>query len=68
MIAAECRLFSAEPKASKFPRCSHTEEVAVLGKTEVIPKTTPEAAFWCSGGVYWIESGRTASVSDNAAM
>lgn len=31
MIAAKYRLFSAEPKASKFPRYAHTEEVAVLG-------------------------------------
>jgi hypothetical protein len=30
MIAAKYRLFSAEPKASKFPRYAHTEEVAVL--------------------------------------
>ena len=29
MIAAKYRLFSAEPKASKFPRSAHTEEVAV---------------------------------------
>ena len=28
MIAAKYRLFSAEPKASKFPRHAHTEEVA----------------------------------------
>jgi hypothetical protein len=30
MIAAKYRLFSAEPRASRFPRCVHTEEVAVL--------------------------------------
>lgn len=30
MIAAKYRLFSAEPKASRFPRYAHTEEVAVL--------------------------------------
>ena len=29
MITAKYRLFSAEPKASKFPRYTHTEEVAV---------------------------------------
>ena len=28
MIAAKHRLFSAEPKASRFPRHAHTEEVA----------------------------------------
>jgi hypothetical protein len=31
MIAAKYRLFSAEPKASKFPRNAHSEEVAALG-------------------------------------
>jgi hypothetical protein len=31
MIAAKYRLFSAEPKASKFPRYAHAEEAAVLG-------------------------------------
>jgi hypothetical protein len=31
MIAAKYRLFSAEPKASKFTRYAHTEEVAILG-------------------------------------
>jgi hypothetical protein len=31
MIAAKYRLFSAEPKASKFPRYADTEEVAALG-------------------------------------
>jgi hypothetical protein len=50
MIAAKYRLFSAEPKASKFPRHAHTEEVAcsafrfgppldksrMVGNTEVI--------------------------------
>jgi hypothetical protein len=50
MIAAKYRLFSAEPKASKFPRHAHTEEVAcsafrfgppldksrMVGHTEVI--------------------------------
>jgi hypothetical protein len=28
MIAAKYKLFSAEPKASKFPRYTHTEEMA----------------------------------------
>ena len=31
MIAAKYRLFSPEPKASKFPRCANSEEVAALG-------------------------------------
>lgn len=31
MTAAKYSLFSAEPKASKFLRCGHTEKVAVLG-------------------------------------
>jgi hypothetical protein len=31
MIAAKYRLFSAEPKASKFPRYAHTEEAVILG-------------------------------------
>jgi hypothetical protein len=31
MIAAEYRLLSAEPKASKLPRYAHTEEAAVFG-------------------------------------
>jgi hypothetical protein len=31
MIAAKYRLFSAKPKASKFPTYAHTEEVAALG-------------------------------------
>jgi hypothetical protein len=30
MIAAKYRLFSPEPKTSKFPRYAHTEE-AILG-------------------------------------
>src|SRR4029077_19592027 len=41
MIAAKYRLFSAEPKASKFPRYAHTEEVAVwyfdLGRHAISP-------------------------------
>jgi hypothetical protein len=31
MIAAKYRLFSPEPKTSKFPRYAHTEEVAIPG-------------------------------------
>jgi hypothetical protein len=31
MIAAKYRIFSPEPKTSKFPRYAHTEEVAILG-------------------------------------
>jgi hypothetical protein len=31
MMAAKYRLFSAKPKAGKFPRYADTEEVAVLG-------------------------------------
>src|SRR6266480_4040501 len=38
MIATKYRLFSAEPKASKFPRYAHTEEVAVLGISIWSPK------------------------------
>ena len=41
MIAAKYRLFSAEPKASKFPRYAHTGEVAVrhfdLGRHAISP-------------------------------
>jgi hypothetical protein len=41
MIAAKYRLFSAEPKASKFPRYAHTEEAAVrhfdLGRHAISP-------------------------------
>jgi hypothetical protein len=41
MIAAKYRLFSAQPKASKFPRYAHTEEVAVrhfdLGRHAISP-------------------------------
>lgn len=38
MIVAKYRRFSAEPKASKFPRYAHTEEVAVLGISIWSPK------------------------------
>jgi len=31
MIAAKYRLFSPEPKTSKFPRYADIEEVAILG-------------------------------------
>jgi hypothetical protein len=31
MIFAKYKLFSAEPKAGRFPRYAHAEEVAVLG-------------------------------------
>jgi hypothetical protein len=41
MIAAKYRLFSAEPKASKFPRYAHTVEAAVrhfdLGRRAISP-------------------------------
>ena len=41
MIAAKYRLFSAQPKATKFPRYAHTEEVAVrhfdLGRHAISP-------------------------------
>lgn len=41
MIAAKYRLFTAEPKASKFPRYAHAEEVAVrhfdLGRHAISP-------------------------------
>src|SRR5258708_37553353 len=43
MIAAKYRLFSPEPKASKFPRYAHTEEAAVLGiSVWIATRTVPD--------------------------
>jgi hypothetical protein len=55
MIAAKYRLFSAEPKASKFPRYAHTEKVAALGisiwdATRQVPVVGyPECCSFCRG-------------------